>query len=280
MAEADASNQSRRMGEEVLGAALARARETWGERLVAAYALGSLAHGGFSIHVSDVDIALILQDPLDDQDAAWVNKLSASLRASGPPLADRLSVFWGSLGTLSGSAAGGRFPPLDRLDLKQFGRLLAGRDVREEIPKPGLRELVIVGAEFSLARLSTPEVTAKLKDPAALAASDLKTLTKLVLFPVRFVFTAGTGEVGRNDSAVRHFSGLTAGPAAHLARAALEWRRTPPAQGDRATQDVIARGILPLYRLFLDDHEPRLRAYGRHDLAEAFRAWRERLGTS
>lgn len=276
--EAGVDSRSQRVGEQVLQTAVAHAREAWADRLVAAYALGSLAHGGFSIHVSDVDIGLILQDPLGEKDGALAQELSSSLKASGAPLADRVSVFWGSLATLSRGATGGRFPPLDRLDLKQYGRLLAGRDVRDEIPKPDLRDLVVIGAEFSLMRLSTPEVTAKLTDPVALAGADLKSLTKLVLFPVRFVFTASTGEVGRNDSAVDHFEKVNAGPAARLARAALGWRHAPPPPGDPGTLEVIARGILPLYRIFLDDHEARLANSGRHDLTEAFRAWRERLG--
>ena len=218
--------------------------------------------------------------PLEDRDAESVSDLSSSLKASGTPLADRLSVFWGSLATLSGLATGGRFPPLDRLDLKQFGRLLVGRDIRDQLPQPSLRELVVVGAEFSLKRLSTREVIAKLKNPAALASSDLKTLTKLILFPVRFVFTARTGEVGRNNLAVDYFTGVTTGPAAELARTAFQWRDTPPDPRDHATLDVIERGLLPIYRIFLDDHETRLRDYGEHGLAEAFRAWRQQLESS
>lgn len=274
------STQRQVIGEKVLDAALARARETWEDRLIAAYALGSLAHGGFSAHVSDVDFGLVLSDPLEDRDATLVSNLSSSLKASGVPLADRLSVFWGSLATLSGLATGGRFPPLDRLDLKQFGRLLAGRDIRDQLPPPSLKELVVVGAEHSLRHLSTREATAKLKNPAALAGSGLKTLTKLILYPVRFVFTARTGEVGRNDSAVDYFTGVTTGPAAELARTALEWRNSPPDPRDHATLDVIERGLLPIYRIFLDDYEVRLRNYDRHDLADALRVWREQLDGS
>ena len=44
------------IGDKVLTAAVASARNVWGERLIAAYTLGSLAHGGFSIHVSDIDL--------------------------------------------------------------------------------------------------------------------------------------------------------------------------------------------------------------------------------
>lgn len=132
-----------RAGERVLMHAVELARTVWGQRLVAAYALGSLAHGGFSIHVSDVDLGIVLRDPLDEGDAKAVDQLSIEVKASGDPLAERLSVYWGSLGTLSGIASGGRFPPLDVQDLKQYGRLLAGRDVRSQLQSPTLRKLVV-----------------------------------------------------------------------------------------------------------------------------------------
>ena len=267
------------VGKKVLTAALDRAKDTRGERLIAAYALGSLAHGGFSIHVSDVDLGLILDDPIVDQDTEEMADLSAAIKASEIPLATRLSVFWGSISTLSGQASGGRFPPLDRLDLIKYGRLLAGPDIREQLPSPSVRDLVVVGAEFALRVLSKPEVIAELKNPEILAASDLIPLTKHVLFPVRFFFTAGTGEVGMNDSAVKYFISETTGPAAQLAQKTLEWRYAPPEPGDPATLKVLEDGLIPLYLVFLDDYESRLRDYGRTDLAEDFCAWREQLVT-
>ena len=203
--------------------------------------------------------------------------LSAAIKASGAPLADRLSVFWGSMATLSGEAPGGRFPPLDRLDLIQYGRLLAGRDVREQLPSPSLKDLVVVGAEFALRLLSKPDDVAKLKDSEALAAGDLIKLTKTVLFPVRFFFTAGAGKVGMNDLAVEYFAATITGPAAELALRTLKWREAPPEPGDPATRKVLEDGLIPLYRVFIDDYEPRLRDYGRADLAEDFRGWREQL---
>ena len=57
----------------------------------------------------------------------------------------------------------------------------------------------------------------------------------------------------------------------------MEWRQAPPEPGDPATQKVLEEGLIPIYRVFLDDYEPRLRDYGRADLAEDFRGWRERL---
>ena len=91
------------------------------------------------------------------------------------------------------------------------------------------------------------------------------------------MYTAGTGEIGMNHSAVEYFSTANAGPAGLLAKKALEWRDAPPEPGDAATLKVIQDGLLPIYRVFLDDYEPRLRGYDRPDLAEQFRVWRQQL---
>ena len=277
MAQAPDNTEARELAENLLVAVVDGARHAFGQRLTAAYALGSLAHGGFSAHVSDIDVGLVLGDPLDGKDAEAVAGLMSSIAASKKPFADRLSVFWGSISTLCGVSSGGRFPPLDRLDLIQFGRVLAGRDVRGELPSPTQKELVLAGAEFALCRLATDEVTATLKSPKALASSDPKTLTKLVLYPARFLFTARTGEVGRNEAAVDHFVSHAEGPATNLARMAIEWRNAPPHSGDIDAVEAMASGLMPLYQEFLSDHEHRLREYGRADLAEAFSKWQQRL---
>lgn len=265
------------IGERVLADAVRLAVDTWGTRLVAAYALGSLAHGGFSVHVSDVDLGLVLSDPLDAHDAQAVAALANTMKAAGAPLADRLSIFWGSPATLSSEAIGGRFPPLDRLDLKQYGRLLVGQDIRAHLPAPTLRELTIAGANYALQTLSTPEVTAELKDPAILVRAGVRPLTKMVLFPVRFLFTARTGQIGRNQAAVEHFTAHESGPAANLARAALAWRDQPPDPADPTVLALLTQGLVPLYRLFLDDYATRLQDYGEPGTALAFQAWHHRL---
>ena len=271
-----AKDAARAQGEAILAAAVALAQRKWHDRLIAAYALGSLAHGGFSA-VSDVDLGLVLADPLLAGDGDAVAQLSGSINASGKPFADRLSVFWASERGLADSRNGGRFPPLDRLDLRKYGRLLAGRDVRNTIPAPVQRELVLAGAELALRRLATEEVITMLKDPEALARCDQKTLTRTILWPVRFLFTARTGDVGRNDAAVEHFAAARKGPACVLARLALTWRDVGPEPSDKGAIDAIAAGVLPLFDEFLTDHEARLREYERADLAHAFRIWRQRL---
>lgn len=259
-------------GERVLEAAVRLATDTWGARLVAAYALGSLAHGGFSPLVSDVDLGLVLSDPLHGDDARAVESLAIAVGAEGAPLAARLSIFWGSPATLRGEAAGGRFPPLDRLDLVQYGRLLRGRDIRAGLPAPTARELIIAGADFALRA-----VTADLKDPATLLNAGAKTLTKMTLFPVRFLYTARTGQIGRNEAAVEYLTEAESGPAVDLARQAFAWREEPPDPSDRAALDALEKGLIPLYRLFLDDYALRLRQYGELDRARAYEEWRKDL---
>ena len=125
-------------------------RTAFGDRLVAAYALGSLAHGGFSALVSDVDLGLILADPLQSQDGDTIEAIAETQKQTGSALAERLSVFWGTQATLRGEREGGRFPPLDRLDLIENGWLLAGVDARTGLARPTADELLINGAEFAL----------------------------------------------------------------------------------------------------------------------------------
>ena len=266
-------------GEQLAAAALDLAQHEWRDRLVAAYALGSLAHGGFSA-VSDIDVAFVLGDPLLATDSESVSSLVDSIKASRKPFADRLSVFWGSVRTLTHEAQGGRFPPLDRLDLIKYGRLIAGTDVRTGLRPPSRKELVVAGAEFALWRLATGEVIAKIRNAESLARSDSKTLTKLILYPVRFMFTAQTGDVGRNEAAVEHYVARAKGPAAALVRLALDWRNQAPPPGDVAAVRAVSAGAVPLYEDFLSDHEDRLRHYERQDLAQAFSKWRQDLQAS
>ncbi len=100
----------------MLTRAVSAYRDALGSRLIAGYALGSLAHGGFSPLVSDVDLGLILQDPLRAKDRMTIRRVARSAKAGGSALDQRLSVFWGTPATLQGQRRGGRFPPLDRLD--------------------------------------------------------------------------------------------------------------------------------------------------------------------
>jgi hypothetical protein len=280
-------------GEAVLARAVAAYRAALDSRLIAAYALGSLAHGGFSPLVSDVDIGLVLQDPLRAKDRGTIHSVARSVRAGGSALDERLSVFWGTPSTLGGQRRGGRFPPLDRLDLLDYGRLLIGQDARSGVARPGQTELLVAGAEFALGYLGgTRNVPHRLRDwtllrfrhdnalaevraPSRLVSRGPRRLTKVVLFPVRFLFTAQTGQVGTNTLAAAHYLGRADAPATTLVTAALAWRLSPPAD-DEATA-LLSQELIPLYLHYVDDHITRLRAVNRHALADSFHRWRTRL---
>jgi hypothetical protein len=285
-------------GEAVLAQALAAYRTALGSRLLAGYALGSLAHGGFSPLVSDVDLGLVLADPPRLRDRLIVRNVGAAVRASGSELHQRLSVFWGTPATLQGRSSGGRFPPLDRLDLLEHGRLLDGTDAREGMARPGRDELLIQGAAFALGYLgddpALPErlrglarapgarrargddPVTEVRTPALLVSRGPRRVTKVVLFPVRFLFTAATGQVGTNAAAAEHYlAGGARLPGTELVAAALAWRREPPP--DDAAAALLGRELIPLYLHYIDDHTARLEAVGSDRLADRFRRWRARL---
>ena len=281
-------------GNVVLDQALAAYQAAFGPRLIAAYALGSLAHGGFSPMVSDVDLGLVLADPFRMKDRLTVRTVGNAVRAGGSALHERLSVFWGTPSTLQAGSSHGRFPPLDRLDLLEHGRLLAGTDVREGFARPERNELLVAGAEFALGHLGgapgLPErlrgwltrggrrdedPVAEIRTPSLLVSRGTRHVTKVVLFPARFLFTAATGRVGTNDAATGHYLADVHAPAAELVAAALAWRRQAP-PGDEATA-LLSRQLIPLYVHYIDDHITRLDTAGSHRLADRFRRWRGRL---
>lgn len=277
----------------MLARAVAAYRAALGSRLIAGYALGSLAHGGFSPLVSDVDVGLVLQDPLRAKDNVTIHMVARSLRTGRSALDERLSVFWGTPSTLQGQRRGGRFPPVDRLDLLDHGRLLTGRDTRACVARPGQAELLAAGAEFALGYLGgTRTLPARLRDsarprvdhssaldeirtPSRLVSRGPRRLTKIVLFPVRLLFTAETSQVGTNTLAAAHYLARADASAATLVAAALAWRHEAPAD-DEATA-LLGRELIPLYVHYIDDHITRLRAVKRYRLADSFHRWRTRL---
>ena len=204
-------------------------------------------------------------------------------------------MFWGTPSTLQGRLPGGRFPALDRLDLIENGRLLEGDDARKGVLPPSHTELLIAGAEFALdylgggrGNLGPPSpglgsmspaddaVLEELRSPVLLVSRGPRRLTKLVLFPVRFIFTAATGQVGTNALAVEHYLADTKAPAHELVAAALSWRLAPPEDSDAAV-DLVEQELIPLYLYYIDDHMTRLTDASRGDLARSFERWRKRL---
>ena len=112
--------------------------------------------------------------------------------------------------------------------------------------------------------------------PELLIAHGVRRLTKRVLFPVRFLYTAATGRLGTNDAAAAWYLSDQKAPSSRLVAAALGWRTVAPA--DEATAAVLLREqIVPLYLRYIEDHITRLDGLGEVKLAGAFQVWRDRL---
>lgn len=230
------------------------AREAFGARLLGAYAIGSLAHGGFTPAVSDVDLALLLADPLARADARRVAALARSAAAAHPDYGPRLSVFWSSPGEFNHpdrAEVGGRFPALDRLDLVRHGRPLAGGDARDRLVPPSRAAVLAASRDYLLGFVREPARRRLLAGQRRDLPADRKELTRLCLFPARFLYTAATGEAGSNDAAVAHYRARHGEPGAAIVALALALRHEP---GRDLTPDERARVATDLpayYRDFL-----------------------------
>jgi predicted nucleotidyltransferase len=234
---------------QVLDAVTTAAREVLGERLAAVYALGSLAHGGFAPLVSDVDVALVLTaiDHTTADGIARVNQLARTRCATD--LAERLSLFWTDAdGVRLGRGEYGRLAEVDRLDLIDAGLLLAGTDQRTGAVRPDSADLVRESAELAVTKFDDRYLRT-LTAPATLVARGARAVTKAVLFPVRFLFTLRTGQIGHNADAATWYTAHGAHGA--LVEHALRWRGDGIADPDRAVA-LLEQHLIGVYDEFLD----------------------------
>jgi predicted nucleotidyltransferase len=251
-------------------------QNTFTDRLVAVYLLGSLAYGGFAPAVSDIDLAVVLSDRHDD-DPSTVRTTTEALQARGD-LYRKLSVFWGSLPALRDGHDDGRFPALDRLELAEHGALLLGDDIAGQVARPASGELLLESARFAVTVLATDEVVAEFHHPRRLLA-DPVWFTKAVLFPVRFLHTntTATGRAAPNDEAIAWYLTRPDAAAPSLVRLAERVRAGHPLDPKEIAPELAA-GLVPLYQYYIDHQLPLLRDSGApEDLVTAFTNWSHRL---
>lgn len=251
----------------------------FGDRCHAVYLMGSLARGGFSPAASDIDLGIVLTGPLHRTDPQAVDRLANAAQALNPQVTNRVSIFWGSVGSINGTVDGGRFPPFDRLDLIDHGRHLSGNDVRGELIRPTFEELIVAGADFALGYLATPERLAEFANIEGLAESGVVHLTKTVLFPARFLYLEHTGEVAGNDESASSYCSRFSGPDAELVARAHRWR-TAPLPAEDEISSLLRAGLIPLYRRFLDHYQASLESHNQPRLAERLQDWQTLLRTS
>src|SRR5947209_15859977 len=105
-----------RDGWRVARAAIDDLADRFRSRLVSAYVIGSLAHGGFEPAVSDVDVAVLLDVCSSEVPELVAEAVSAAQERLGSDLARRLSVFYGDWQTFAGPSPPARLDAIDRLD--------------------------------------------------------------------------------------------------------------------------------------------------------------------
>jgi predicted nucleotidyltransferase len=166
-------------------------RAQLGERLIGAYLIGSLAHGGFSRRYSDIDMALITEVAFD---AAALTTLRGVAAECDTTLSQKLSVFWSDRGFTIG-----RFPALDRVDYRDHAVVLTERE-RVLPVRPTLDEIRVYlsGAPFA----NWTENAHRFAGMSALAPGDHKLFIRTLLYPARLVYSWSRGLMGSNDDAV------------------------------------------------------------------------------
>ncbi|MGB7686736.1 MAG: hypothetical protein WBL45_13245 [Solirubrobacterales bacterium] len=229
-------------GWEVARAAAGAAGEILGERALATYAIGSLAHGGFEPAVSDVDVALLTSERLGPSESDRIAASTEALLES--ELSRRLSLFHAPRTGFESPPPGSRFPTLDRLDLLRHGALISGQDLRAELPAPTRVEVIAAAVRFGLQQLDrrTPSLMIGDLPPTA----SLRETTKLVLLPVRLLFVAATGKVAGNDEAVSYYRETAKEDGLQVVSQALAWRRVGSLPDGHVVAELLNAQLLPL----------------------------------
>ncbi len=210
----------------MIDAAVASARRRLGTELVSAYAIGSLAHGGFSVAASDVDLALLTSGDADSQNAEVVMSICGDVRtAVGGELSERLSIFHVPWRLFGAPPRGSRFPAIDRQDLVRSGVPVHGEDLRTQFAALPAEEEILEQAIGSALQRHTPQSLSAEISRLSPTAVDVRGASKLVLWPIRLLHVAETAAATGNDDAVKHYAGIAGAAHLRLARLALQWRR-------------------------------------------------------
>ena len=181
---------ARRAALEFADAVHALCQERLDAGLLGFYLIGSLAHGGFNRRYSDIDLAVVAENEIDQ---TTLDDMRTRAAARSPELAAKLSLFWADR-----NFSGGRFPPLDRIDFLDHAVALSECE-RARPPRPSHGEIhdYLRGAPFENWR----DAVRGFATLDVLAPEDHKPYLRAHLYPARFVYSWMTGEIASNDDA-------------------------------------------------------------------------------
>jgi predicted nucleotidyltransferase len=248
-------------GWDTFSLALEATRRVLGDRLVAAYAIGSLAHRAFRPLVSDVDVMLLLDDCDEEtvRDVGRVERLT--VERTSADMAGRVSFFFLDAARFADPPPTARAASIQRLDLLRNGVLAYGDgSVLASAREPAHAEVIAEMARLAIDRLRAAEVQTLLHDSRALLRAGVPVVTKLALLPIRCLFTLHTGQIASPEAAVRWWAKRPA-PGIPLALAASTWRRSGIADEEQACV-LLDEHLSRVYAELLDDfiHEPAIGA--------------------
>lgn len=196
--------------------AVQQLRAAFDGSLLSVVQLGSLAHGGFSERFSDIDLAVILSNPVADNIVETAGQQLAALEPL--ELAKRVSLFW----TVP-DFSWGRMRPVDQVDLHDNGQVLWGQDLSGLAPRPSL---AAVRADMQLHSLPYwTDKTRLFSSRLPADESEFKEYVRCLLYPARLIFTWQSGRLGGNDEAVTYLEQMApSGLRLDMIRAALRRR--------------------------------------------------------
>ncbi|MGZ3773280.1 MAG: nucleotidyltransferase domain-containing protein [Pseudobdellovibrionaceae bacterium] len=168
-----------------------------GNDLLGVYIIGSLAHGGFNMHFSDIDLAIVTEHPLE---SSYLEKIKIESSTWNKDLSSKVSLFWTDKTFISG-----RFPILDQIDyldhrIALFEKKIA---VPERPALHDVRKYLLDHPMDYWREKSKYYFELKIWSP-----KETKEFVRCLLYPARFTYTYSTGLMTSNDIAVNYIKEL------------------------------------------------------------------------
>ena len=176
------------------------------ESILAFYVIGSLARGGYSRECSDIDLLVVLKSPMVDLYLEKIDMFNEFISSNESPLADKISLFYGTIDSFNSGDERTRLPAYDKQDLKAHGLLISGNDIRDDIVTPSQDEILLEGVQAYFDYFNMKDVKKDVYDLKNMVIKkETKKLSKLILLPIRFLHSLYESSIATCENAVKSF---------------------------------------------------------------------------
>jgi len=252
------------------------ANDIFSKHEVSVYIMGSLARGGFSEIVSDIDLGIILKGSLVGA-GEKIQYVLSDAHKKFPSIKNKISIFWGSIESINGVIEAGRYPPFDRLDLIDHALLLSGQDDRKMLTRPTRKELEIASSIFSLNNLANQGRIEEFHNYQCIAKKGVVYTTKTILFPARFIYLERTGKIAGNEESSRYYLNNFKGPDAELIKHGYNWRLNSLPKDLNIVTDYLKKGLTLLYINYINIYVQRMEQYEETLLKNKLIQWKIKI---